>query len=62
MDAGRYWLNAVRYGRALIGVPDYETYVRHLRAAHPERPVPTYSEFFNERMHARYRPGAGRCC
>ena len=52
----------MQLGRAMIGVPDYETYVRHLRAAHPERRVPGYAEFFQERMQARYREGGGRCC
>jgi uncharacterized short protein YbdD (DUF466 family) len=43
-------------------VPDYDTYVAHLRAHHPERPVPSYAEFFRERQEARYRGGGGRCC
>lgn len=56
------WRGAVRFGRQLIGVPDYATYVAHLRAHDPERAVPSYAEFFAERQRARYRSGGGRCC
>jgi uncharacterized short protein YbdD (DUF466 family) len=58
----RFWRHAVRLGRALIGVPDYDTYVAHMRRHHPERTVMTYAQFFDERMRARYRAGGGRCC
>jgi uncharacterized short protein YbdD (DUF466 family) len=58
----RGWVQLVRTARLMIGVPDYNTYVRHLRQHHPERPVMTYEEFFRERLEARYRPGGGRCC
>lgn len=56
------WLRAVQTARLCCGVPDYDTYVRHLRAHHPERPVPSYAQFFRERQQARYRGGGGRCC
>ena len=59
---GRGWRRAVQTARLLIGVPDYDTYVAHVRARHPERPVMSYEEFFAERMRARYRNGGGRCC
>lgn len=62
MDLGTIWKTAVRFGRRLIGVPDYDTYVAHLRAHHPERSVPSYAAFFRERQEARYRGGGGRCC
>ena len=58
----RFWLQAVRTARLIIGVPDYDTYVEHMRLHHPERPVMSYPEFFDERMRARYRSGGGRCC
>jgi uncharacterized short protein YbdD (DUF466 family) len=57
-----FWLQAVRTARLIIGVPDYDTYVQHMRRNHPERPVMGYPEFFDERMRARYRGGGGRCC
>jgi uncharacterized short protein YbdD (DUF466 family) len=56
------WRHGVRIARQIIGVPDYETYIAHLRMHHPEREEPTYREFFAERQNARYKGGAGRCC
>lgn len=52
--------------RLMIGVPDYDTYVAHMREAHPDRPAMTYAEFFRERQAARYGEGTStrgfRCC
>ena len=50
--------------RMLVGMPDYDTYVEHMRNKHPDKPVMTY-EFFRERQEARYGGGKGRpirCC
>jgi uncharacterized short protein YbdD (DUF466 family) len=55
----------VRTARLMVGVPDYETYVQHRRATHPDQPIMTYEEFFVERQEARYAVGKGRfrgCC
>ncbi len=60
--AADVWRRAVQTARLLIGVPDYDTYVEHMRLRHPERPVMSYAQFFDERMRARYRGGGGRCC
>ncbi|CAG9258048.1 YbdD/YjiX family protein [Paraburkholderia unamae] len=57
--AGRYLGQAMRL---MVGLPDYEGYVTHMRATHPDRPVMTYEEFFRERQNARYGSGAGKCC
>ncbi len=48
--------------RAMLGAPDYERYVEHVRVAHPEcEPMPR-NEFMKDRMNDRYnRPGT-RCC
>ena len=56
------WRRSVRIARQIIGVPDYDTYIAHLRAHHPERALPTYREFFDARQDARYKGGGGRCC
>jgi uncharacterized short protein YbdD (DUF466 family) len=46
----------------ILGVPDYERYVAHVRACHPDEPVLDREAFMRERLAARYeRPGA-RCC
>jgi uncharacterized short protein YbdD (DUF466 family) len=61
--AARYW--TTRTARLMIGVPDYETYVAHRRANHPDQPIMTYVEFFRERQQARYAITKGRfrgCC
>ncbi len=50
--------------RQMVGIPDYDTYVRHRRSTHPDEPCMTYQEFFLERQQTRYEgktPGS-RCC
>jgi uncharacterized short protein YbdD (DUF466 family) len=43
--AAAYW--TTRTARLMIGVPDYETYVAHRRAKHPQEPIMTYVESFS---------------
>lgn len=57
-----FWKRAVQTARLICGVPDYDVYVAHLRAHHPDRAVPSYEEFFRERQIARYSGTGGRCC
>lgn len=59
---GRVRRRFVRFAHLAVGLPDYETYVEHLRAHHPQCRVPDYAEFYRERTEARYRGGGGRCC
>jgi uncharacterized short protein YbdD (DUF466 family) len=48
--------------RLIIGAPDYERYLHHVRKAHPECAPVSQAEFERERLEARYaRPGS-RCC
>ena len=56
------WRRCVAAARRVMGVPDYDAYVAHLRLHHPESPVPTRTAFFAEREQARYGSGGGRCC
>ncbi|HEY7895688.1 MAG TPA: YbdD/YjiX family protein [Gemmatimonadaceae bacterium] len=53
---------AARVARTVVGAPDYERYLAHMRRRHPlDRPL-TRDEFARARMTDRYdRPGA-RCC
>jgi uncharacterized short protein YbdD (DUF466 family) len=60
--AGARWRIGVQLARRMIGVPDYEVYLDHLRSHHPERVPMSYAQFFEERQQARYRGGGGRCC
>ncbi|MFJ3318621.1 YbdD/YjiX family protein [Herbaspirillum huttiense] len=48
----------------MVGMPEYDTYVAHMKAAHPDHCVMTYEEFFRERQEARYggKGRVGRCC
>jgi uncharacterized short protein YbdD (DUF466 family) len=48
--------------RHLFGMPDYDAYIAHLRAHHPDRPVPTEREFYDEYVRTRYADGPTRCC
>ena len=48
--------------RRLLGMPDYDAYVAHLRARHPDRAIPTEREFYDDYVRARYADGPTRCC
>ncbi|WP_374486367.1 YbdD/YjiX family protein [Zoogloea sp.] len=51
--------------RLMVGMPDYDTYVQHMRLNHPDKPIMSYEEFFRERQDARYGGAdgrTGRCC
>jgi len=49
----------------MVGMPNYDTYVAHVRATHPDKPVMTYEEFFRDRQNAKFG-GGGKggfvCC
>lgn len=47
--------------RRIAGMPDYARYVEHLRTCHPERPIPSEREFYDEFVRTRGQPGT-RCC
>jgi uncharacterized short protein YbdD (DUF466 family) len=49
----------------LVGVPNYERYVEHMKLNHPEGKVKTRKEFFIEAQNAKYSSEGGRvsrCC
>ncbi|WP_063148032.1 YbdD/YjiX family protein [Enterobacter hormaechei] len=47
----------------MIGVPDYDNYVEHMRVNHPDQTPMTYEEFFRDRQDARYGgKGGAKCC
>ena len=53
---------AASFLRRVIGAPDYERYVAHVRARHPEQEPIGAAEFYRTRLEERYnRPGA-KCC
>jgi len=48
--------------RLMLGVPDYEAYVAHVAALHPDAPALSREAFFRDRLAVRYRNGGLRCC
>ena len=48
--------------KSVLGMPDYVSYCRHFRTHHPDRPLPSEREFFDEFVRARYGDGPTRCC
>jgi uncharacterized short protein YbdD (DUF466 family) len=48
--------------RQVVGAPDYQGYVAHVRCCHPGVEPLGWEEFYRVRLEERYsRPGA-RCC
>ena len=48
--------------RLMVGVPDYDAYVTHMRVRHPDQAPMDYTSFFRARQEARYDGGQSRCC
>jgi uncharacterized short protein YbdD (DUF466 family) len=52
----------LRAVRRISGMPDYAAYLEHAGRCHPERPVVSEREFYEEFVRARYEGGPTRCC
>ena len=52
-----------RTARLMVGMPDYDAYLKHMALHHAGEPVMDRIAFFRDRQEARYggRNG-GRCC
>ncbi len=48
--------------RRIIGVPDYDTYLAHMSANHPDTAPLSQKEFEVTRMNDRYSKPGSRCC
>jgi uncharacterized short protein YbdD (DUF466 family) len=48
--------------RRVIGVPDYERYLAHLRARHPTVSPLSRDQFIAACMRERYEKPGSRCC
>ncbi len=48
--------------RAVLGVPNYERYLAHMRSVHPGDRVMTETEFNHTTMSDRYNRPGSRCC
>lgn len=56
------WALLAQTARLIVGVPDYDRYVAHMRRSHPGTPPMSREAFFANRVDARYGRGASRCC
>jgi uncharacterized short protein YbdD (DUF466 family) len=57
------WQRLQQSFRLMVGVPDYDNYVAHMKVTHPDQTPMTYEEFFKERQDARYGGKGGfKCC
>lgn len=59
MTTMRKWIAVCR---TIIGVPDYDRYLRHMQTRHPDSPVMSRADFARERLDARYNRPGSRCC
>jgi uncharacterized short protein YbdD (DUF466 family) len=48
--------------RQIAGMPDYAAHLEHLRRCHPDSPLPTERQFYEDFVRARYADGPTRCC
>jgi uncharacterized short protein YbdD (DUF466 family) len=48
--------------KSIAGMPDYAAHLEHLRRCHPELPIPTEAQFFQDFVRTRYGDGPTRCC
>jgi uncharacterized short protein YbdD (DUF466 family) len=48
--------------RRVIGVPDYERYVTHMRKHHPQLAPLSREQFIAGCLQARYEKPGSRCC
>jgi uncharacterized short protein YbdD (DUF466 family) len=60
---GAGWLaSALAVLKRVLGMPDYAAYLAHHRARHPDCPVLTQREYYDQYVRSRYGAGASRCC
>ena len=46
----------------ICGIPDYERYLAHRAAQHPDEPVLSRREFFAQAIDRKYCRSGPRCC
>ena len=61
-SAMRWARRAADVVRRVIGVPDYERYLFHMRQRHPGCVPLSRERFLAERLEARYERPGSRCC
>lgn len=49
--------------RLMVGVPNYDIYLKHMARQHPDQKPMSYKEFYDNRVNARFGGnGTVRCC
>lgn len=57
------WLGrAAAVVRRVIGVPDYDNYLAHMRERHPDVTPMTRERFMATQLAARFEKPGARCC
>ena len=51
-----------RVVRAVVGAPDYERYLLHMREHHPEQEPLSLDAFARQKLNERYNTPGSRCC
>jgi uncharacterized short protein YbdD (DUF466 family) len=46
----------------ILGAPDYDAYLAHLRTHHPDQTPLSKEEFVRQRLEERYTKPGSRCC
>jgi uncharacterized short protein YbdD (DUF466 family) len=60
---GRHGLRGfLRAVRQVVGAPDYEQYLEHLEACHPDRAPLSPREYYLDFVRRRFGGGPTRCC
>lgn len=57
-----WWARLTQMLRLMVGVGDYQRYLAHQRAHHPDAPVLSEAQYFAARQQARYGKNGQRCC
>jgi uncharacterized short protein YbdD (DUF466 family) len=57
-----WWKKTAAVVRRIIGVPDYDRYVRHMEKHHPDCALMSRDAFMLERTTAKYTTPGSRCC
>jgi uncharacterized short protein YbdD (DUF466 family) len=57
------WQVMQRTARLMVGIPDYDAYVRHMADHHPDQAPMDRTAFFRNRQEARFAgKNGGKCC
>lgn len=63
-ELGKFGVYLGQTARLMVGLPDYDNYLNHMQANHPDQTPMSYEAFFRERQEARYGGNGkvARCC